>query len=75
MANILKVGDAVSWKGSFGMAAPQIVRVQGMEITEYPRTKEGDPVDEVSWDIVKENRVIFDLDNGHWAYSEQITPA
>jgi hypothetical protein len=74
MANTVKVGDPVYWKGSFGMSPPKVVRVASMEITQYPRTKDGDPAGEVSWDIVNENRVIFDLENGHWAYSEQISP-
>lgn len=74
MSSILKVGDKVSWRGSFGTAAPQEVVVKGMELTEHPREKSGVAVEAVSWDSVRANKVIFDLENGHWAYGEQISP-
>jgi hypothetical protein len=57
------------------MDAPRPAVVETMEVTDMPRMKEGRDVDEVSWDLVRANRVVFGLDNGHWAYGEQITPA
>ena len=69
----VKVGDTVSWRDCWGTSAPRDAIVKRMEITDQPRSKYGNgPVDEVSEDLVKENRVIFDLDNGKWAYASQI---
>jgi len=70
----LKVGDKVTWRGTWGQErAPQVVTVEGMEITDGPREKYGRDVKEVDWDVVEDNRVIFTLSNGKWAYSEQIS--
>ena len=71
---MLKVGDKVSWRHSWGTAPVQNAFIQRMEVTDYPRSKCGDDVNEVSWDIVKQNRVIFTLSSGHWAYASQIAP-
>jgi hypothetical protein len=68
----LKIGDTVQWRGSWGEDAPVPAKVTAMEITKNPREKSGEAVNEVDWDIVNENRVIVDLDNGHWAYGSQI---
>ena len=68
----VKIGDTVRWKGGFGMNSPMDVKVVKMELTEYPRHKYGTAVDEVTIDQIAENRVVFDLDNGRWAYSSQI---
>jgi len=70
----VKVGDKVMWSGSWGSEAPQEAVVTGMEITTEPRSKYGREVQEASWDLISENRVMFDLDNGHWSYSDQISP-
>lgn len=70
----LKIGDTVSWRGGFGMEDPMPAIVIAMEVTDEPRDKYGSTVDEVDWHIVEENRVVFTLDNGHWAYGEQISP-
>lgn len=71
----LRIGDVVEWRGCFGTAAPASARVRGLEVTEGPRQKYGVEVDSVSWDVVRENRVVVSLDNQHWAYGEQIGPA
>jgi len=68
----VKVGDKVIWRGGFGGDAPRTVTVTGLDVTEYPREKYGESVEEVSWDLVQLNRVLFSLDTGNWAYSEQI---
>lgn len=68
----IKIGDTVHWRGCFGMNAPMSAKVVCMELTEYPRSKNGVEVDEVTVDMVAKNRVLFTLDNNHWAYSEQI---
>ena len=35
----------------------------------------GVDVNKVSFDEIRANRVCFTLDNGHWAYSEQVDEA
>lgn len=72
--NKLKVGDKVMWRGGFGRDAPQVAVVAGMQVTDEPREKYGDSVEEVNWDLIRENRVAFELTNNKWAYSEQIEP-
>lgn len=71
---MLKIGDTVMWRGGFGRQNPQPVKVEAIELTEQPREKYGEEVEEVSWDAVRENRVVMTLDNGYWAYSDQIEP-
>lgn len=71
--NIIKVGDTVMWKGCFGNEHPKEAVVVSMEVTKNPREKYGEEVQEVSWDLVFENRVIFNFNNNHWAYSDQIS--
>tara|TARA_A100001037_G_C14878945_1_gene513046 strand:- start:298 stop:543 length:246 start_codon:yes stop_codon:yes gene_type:complete len=70
----LQVGDKVLWRGGFGTHQPLVATVVGMAITEGPRQKYGASVVAVDWTVVRANRVVFDLDNGHWAYAEQIQP-
>lgn len=70
----LKIGDTVMWCGWFGAHAPKPAVVTGMEVTKQPRDKYGKQVKEVDWSLVEDNRVCFMLDNGHWAYSDQISP-
>ena len=70
----LKVGDEVMWRGGFGYDAPQKVKVTGLELTEHPRSKYGEEVDEVSWAVIEANRVVFSLANNSWCYAEQISP-
>ena len=69
----LKIGDTVSWRGSFGRDVPKDAEVREIIITEQPRTKYGESVDSVDWKLVKENRVLVDFTNGFWAYGEQIS--
>jgi hypothetical protein len=69
---MLKVGDVVMWKGSFGRNDASPATITRMELTQLPRTKYGIEVNEIPWDMVRANRVVVVLDNGHWAYGEQI---
>ena len=73
--SMVKVGDTVLWRGCFGTEAPRRVKVTGLETTRLPRTKYGRHVTRAPWRMVNENRVVFWLDNGHWAYGSQISPA
>ena len=66
----LKIGDEVIWRGSWGRDAPQVAKVEGIEITNGD--KYGQPVNEVEWSKVYDRNITVDLDNGHWAYASQI---
>ena len=69
----VKIGDTVWWRGAFGMDAPRQAKVKAMERTENPRDKYGvEDLDSAPWSLVRQNKVLFTLDNGHWAYSDQI---
>lgn len=72
VGDVLKIGDMVSWRGGWGEQAPKLARVVGITRTTEPRTKYGRPVDSVPWFNVRLNLVVVDLDNGHWAYGNQI---
>ena len=74
MANkiTLKVGDQVMWRGGFGSDAPKIATVENIELCKYAGAKEGDSVGSVDWS--KKDRIVVDLDNGHWAKGHQISP-
>jgi hypothetical protein len=67
----LKIGDKVTWRGSFGSGSPKTAAVEHIEITNGG--KYGDPVDEVNWSKVYDRNLVVTLDNGHWAYASQIS--
>lgn len=67
----LKIGDEVTWRGSWGNDAPKCAKVEGIEITNGG--KYGKSVNEVEWSKVYDRNVTVDLDNGHWAYASQIS--
>tara|TARA_R100001244_G_scaffold129729_1_gene101365 strand:- start:16479 stop:16748 length:270 start_codon:yes stop_codon:yes gene_type:complete len=69
---MLKIGDRVVYRPSWGHDPPIIVTIVHMEITDGPREKSGVAADLVPWALVEENRVIFDLSNDKWTYSENI---
>lgn len=67
--DILKIGDKVLWRGSWGANDPKLVTVTGISIG----TKEEDnPVESVKWSKIGAG-VVVDLDNHHWAYGYQIS--
>ena len=70
MKDTLKIGDTVLWRGGFGSETARLAVVEGIEIT--GGYKYGDSVDEVPWSEVYDRNVTVDLENGHWAYAEQI---
>ena len=70
MKDTLKIGDTVLWRGGFGSETAKLAVVEGIEIT--GGYKYGDSVDEVPWSEVYDRNVTVDLENGHWAYAEQI---
>ena len=61
----LQGGDKVLWWGGFGTYQPQVAAVIDMAITEGPHQKYGASVVAVDWTVVRANRAVFDLDNGH----------
>ena len=65
MGNTVKVGDKVMWRGCFGSDAPRIAVVEWTEITAAPRMKDGKEAEEAPWTLVRDNRVLFGLDNEH----------
>jgi len=72
---LIKIDDAVSWRGEWGSAPIEKAKITHLTVTTNPGEKYGDDYKkEVSWELVKENRVVVGLDNGHWAYSYQIAP-
>ena len=73
MTALLKVGDTVSWRGSWGSDAPKLAKVVGLAVTDRPREKHGFSVELVHWSVVETNHCIVDLDNGHWAYGFQVS--
>jgi hypothetical protein len=68
--SILKIGDKVTWRGSWGRAAPQTATVVSMDLCEQPGEKYGLEVTAAFW--AHKDRLCVGLDNGHWAYGYQI---
>jgi|TARA_B100001094_G_scaffold203856_1_gene197779 hypothetical protein len=74
MSDTLRVGDAVSWSGGFGMEAHREATVVGIQVNYSNGSKDGVAVDEIDWWHIQERNQIIDLDNGHWAWAFQIKP-
>ena len=72
MMTKVKIGDTVNLRGVLGLTLPCYTKITGIQITDYPREAYGTEVDEVDSSLIDQNRVVFDLQNGHWAYSDQI---
>lgn len=68
---MLNVGDTVNWSGCWGSDVPQSAVIKHIEV-ETGGGKDGREVQSVSWSQVTRENVIVDLDNGHWAYGNQI---
>ena len=68
----LKIGDTVSWRGCWGRDAAKDAKIRGIELVAVGKKEGGREVNSVSWDTVKKGKVVVDLDNGHWAYGNQI---
>lgn len=76
---VLKIGDNVNWRDSWGSAAIEEVKVTSIGITEEPNEKYGHSAPEASWKLVQESRVVVGLEvqsggTSKWAYSYQIAP-
>jgi hypothetical protein len=75
MKMLLKVGDTVQWKGAWGRDLPQLAKVTSIELVVPGEKDGGEEVQKAPWSIVETNAVVVTLDNGHWAYGDQISPA
>lgn len=71
----LVVGDKVMWRGSGGTAPPEQVTVTAIVICGASE-KHGRKVVAASWRAVQaeDDSVTVYLDNGRWAYGNQIEP-
>jgi hypothetical protein len=68
---VLRVGDKVGWRASWGSDKAREAVVIRIEICQIGR-KEGNKVDSVPWSKVNSREVVVDLDNEHWAYGTQL---
>lgn len=66
----LKVGDRVTYRGSWGQGAPKEATIESIEYCQNAGDKYGIATDEVYVDDVE--RSVFDLSDGHWCYGFQI---
>jgi hypothetical protein len=71
MSKVLRIGDTVMWRGGFGSEAPKEAIVESIELCRAGE-KYGDSVSSVDWS--KKDRIVVDLNNGHWAKGHQISP-
>ena len=71
MSKVLKIGDKVMWRCCFGGDAPKEAIVESIELCKAG-AKYGDSVDSVVWSKI--DRIVVDLNNGHWAKGHQISP-
>ena len=70
--NSIKVGDTIQYRGCFGMDDPKSAKVTAIDVSEFPRDKNGDSVTQVSYGIVEQDRATFSLDDNHWCYGSQV---
>ena len=69
---ILKIGDKVLWRGAWGNEPAKEAKVKSIELCERRGEKEGKSVLVAKW--ADAERLVVDLDCGHWAYGYQISP-
>jgi len=67
----LSIGDKVMWRGSFGNDEAKEATITGIEVCNAGE-KYGRSVSSVDWDDV--DKIVADLDNGHWARGKQLSP-
>lgn len=71
----LTIGDKVIWRGAWGAEPPKEAIVEALELC-AKGCKHGRDVNSVDWNTVLGNgkgQVVVNLDNGHWAYGNQLT--
>ena len=65
----LSVGDKVMWRGGFGNDAPKEATITSIELCKVGE-KYGMSVSSAEWS--QKDRIVVDLDNGHWARGHQL---
>lgn len=73
MTGYLKVGDTVRWRGGFGSQPATFAKVVVIEATKDGE-EYGDRVEQIAWEAVTRSSCVVWLDNGHWAYGNQLEP-
>lgn len=68
---MLKINDSVMWSGTWGSDIPKKAKVTGIEIGCVG--KMGHTVGWTFWASIYDRNTIVSLDNGHWAYGNQIS--
>lgn len=68
----LKIGDKVIWRGGWGKEAPKEAIIEGISLCAVG-AKYGKEVKSVDWATIEGGKVVVTLDNGHWAYGNQLT--
>ena len=68
----LKIGDKVTWRGTWGKQPPKEATVIEISLCAVG-AKYGKDVKSVAWTTVEAGKVVVSLDNGHWAYGNQLT--
>ena len=74
MDNVLRVGDKISWRGTWGKDPIEEATIEIITLTDGPYSKDGVEVFSVKFSTLKEGNVVIDFDNGHWAYANQVAP-
>ena len=72
----LKVGDKVMWRGAWGQEPAKEATIESMSLC--PKgSKHCRDIKSADWNTVKghgRGQILVDLDNGHWAYGDQLDP-
>ena len=68
-SGLLKVGNTVDWRGGGGRYLSHPAKVEKISWTGTDSY-----IDSVPWSLLADRQVTVDLDNGQWAYGEQLDP-
>lgn len=68
---MIKQGDTITYRSLFGGIGKK-AKVLTLTLTTLPKDKYGVEVPAVGIESVKANKVMFELDDGHWCYSSQV---
>ena len=70
MEKYIRIGDTVAYRSSFGYGRITSATVTHIEKTSSPFEKYGESVQQVLRS--EADCAVFDLDNGHWIYGDQL---